>query len=558
MELDSLGIGGVPIGLSDDVVATADGTVEDGDGEKTGQIPEELLRPSYLLLEPVRYTLAEILRLCRRPMVLPGPLVRSLLQDLLGAVAVCHDHNVVIKAIDAEKVFLNSNGSLKLGCLAQAMMVNSKDSGSAGAAGAKGDGQGNVNMDVEQTSAGRKAAHKEGKLKLKKEKLARENASKKAVAAIQKEGEPAKTVLWGMAPEVLVDHKHPHGPATDIWAVGCLAAQLALGKPIFGGRTRAQQLEYVFKCCGSPGQGRWPEGNKAPLYRHLRPTDKEGKSLHFKPRLSKVLSAEGNKGVPLDPELCDLLQGLLKLDSRHRLSARDALASPYFTPRPRAIDERVDAWNTLRGDLDKVQMGVATPDQLRGTYAAAAATASTTPRGLVAPSPSPPPPPPRENRHLHDPNGHGHEGLPGRVPSPRVPSPSPPPPPPRNGALSQAIELPLPVAGAPVPAVDMNSNIGGGGGGGGSGYNRDQSPSPRGGRRRRSPANGRSSRDRDSRGRENNYRDRERERDGRERDRKRKRDRERERDKGRDRSRSERSGKEHRRTSRADSGHRHR
>lgn len=68
----------------------------------------------------------------------------------------------------------------------------------------------------------------------------------------------------------------------------CLAAQLALGKPIFGGRTRKQQLEYVFKCCGSPGQGRWPEGNKAPLYRHLRPVDKDGKSLHFKPRLDKV------------------------------------------------------------------------------------------------------------------------------------------------------------------------------------------------------------------------------------------------------------------------------
>lgn len=70
--------------------------------------------------------------------------------------------------------------------------------------------------------------------------------------------------------------------------IRCLAAQLALGKPIFGGRTRKQQLEYIFKCCGSPGQGRWPEGNKAPLYRHLRPVDKEGKSLHFKPRLDKV------------------------------------------------------------------------------------------------------------------------------------------------------------------------------------------------------------------------------------------------------------------------------
>lgn len=43
-----------------------------------------------------------------------------------------------------------------------------------------------------------------------------------AVAAVLKEGEPAKTVLWSMAPEIMVDQKHPHGPATDIWAVGCV------------------------------------------------------------------------------------------------------------------------------------------------------------------------------------------------------------------------------------------------------------------------------------------------------------------------------------------------
>ncbi|CAN0398237.1 unnamed protein product, partial [Hapterophycus canaliculatus] len=99
----------------------------------------------------------------------------------------------------------------------------------------------------------------------------------------------------------------------------------------------------------------------------------------------KVIAAEGHKGVPLDPALADLLQGLLKLDSRHRLSARDALASAYFAPRPGLMEERFDAWVNLRGDLDKVQMGVATPDQLRGTFAAA-----------HAPTGPPPPPPPRE------------------------------------------------------------------------------------------------------------------------------------------------------------------
>lgn len=55
----------------------------------------------------------------------------------------------------------------------------------------------------------------------------------------------------------------------------------------------------------------------------------------------KVLAAEGGKGVPLDGELSELLQGLLKLDPRHRISAREALANRYFAPRVGAAEERV-------------------------------------------------------------------------------------------------------------------------------------------------------------------------------------------------------------------------
>lgn len=43
-----------------------------------------------------------------------------------------------------------------------------------------------------------------------------------AVAAIAKEGEPAKTVLWSMAPEAIVDHKLQHTSSTDMWAAGCV------------------------------------------------------------------------------------------------------------------------------------------------------------------------------------------------------------------------------------------------------------------------------------------------------------------------------------------------
>lgn len=64
--------------------------------------------------------MAEILRLCRRPMVLPGPLVRSMLRDLLGAVALCHDRNVVIKSLDAEKVRISRASRGKRGGEAEA------------------------------------------------------------------------------------------------------------------------------------------------------------------------------------------------------------------------------------------------------------------------------------------------------------------------------------------------------------------------------------------------------------------------------------------------------
>ena len=64
-----------------------------------------------------------------------------------------------------------------------------------------------------------------------------------------------------------------------------------------------------------------------------------------------------------------------------------------------------DAWLNLRGDLDKVQMGVATPDQLRGTYAAANA-------------PTVPPPPPTFRDHDRDhfpPSPGGLEDLPEEI-----------------------------------------------------------------------------------------------------------------------------------------------
>ena len=47
--------------------------------------------------------------------------------------------------------------------------------------------------------------------------------------------------LWYRAPEMLF-RKNIYGFEIDLWSVGCLFAQLALGKPLFSGESEVEQL----------------------------------------------------------------------------------------------------------------------------------------------------------------------------------------------------------------------------------------------------------------------------------------------------------------------------
>ncbi|KAG6525644.1 hypothetical protein ZIOFF_015609 [Zingiber officinale] len=43
----------------------------------------------------------------------------------------------------------------------------------------------------------------------------------------------------------------------DLWSVGCVLAELFLGKPLLQGRTKVEQLHKIFKLCGSPPDEFW-------------------------------------------------------------------------------------------------------------------------------------------------------------------------------------------------------------------------------------------------------------------------------------------------------------
>lgn len=64
-------------------------------------------------------------------------------------------------------------------------------------------------------------------------------------------------VRWYRAPELLFGAK-AYGEAIDIWAVGCIFAELMLRTPYFPGDTDIDQLSKIFAALGTPTEEQWP------------------------------------------------------------------------------------------------------------------------------------------------------------------------------------------------------------------------------------------------------------------------------------------------------------
>lgn len=119
---------------------------------------------------------------------------------------------------------------------------------------------------------------------------------------------------WYRAPELLrpladqkLDHKDPeatrvYGAPADVWAAGCVVAEMAIGKALFPGSSDADQLAMVLK----GGVKRTHKGGQIP------------KSVGT--RLQGKLDDVGT----------DLIEKLLDLSQPHRLTASNALFHPYL------------------------------------------------------------------------------------------------------------------------------------------------------------------------------------------------------------------------------------
>ncbi|KAI7741415.1 hypothetical protein M8C21_000875 [Ambrosia artemisiifolia] len=129
--------------------------------------------------------------------------------------------------------------------------------------------------------------------------------------------------LWYRPPELFLGST-TYGTCVDMWSVGCVFAELFIGRPILKGRTEVEQLHKIFMLCGTPPDEYW--SNPAlPLAKMSKPRHAYQSSLR-----------ERCKELP--KSTVNLLEMLLSVEPEKRGSATSALQSEYFHTRPYACD----------------------------------------------------------------------------------------------------------------------------------------------------------------------------------------------------------------------------
>lgn len=77
---------------------------------------------------------------------------------------------------------------------------------------------------------------------------------------------------WYRAPELLVGDTE-YGKSVDVWAAGCIFAELLTGQPLFPGDTDIDQLYRIMKCLGQLTQRHTEIFLRNPLFVGIRIPD---------------------------------------------------------------------------------------------------------------------------------------------------------------------------------------------------------------------------------------------------------------------------------------------
>ncbi|KAF6037916.1 Cdk8 [Bugula neritina] len=150
--------------------------------------------------------------------------------------------------------------------------------------------------------------------------------------------DPVVVTFWYRAPELLLGARH-YTKAIDIWAIGCIFAELLTSEPIFHCRQEDikasspyhhDQLDRIFSVMGYPQERDWEDIKKMPEYNSLT---RDFVNTNYK-GFSLAKYMEKHK-IKQDSKAFQLLQRLLIMDPNKRMTSSRAMDDPYFQEDPK-------------------------------------------------------------------------------------------------------------------------------------------------------------------------------------------------------------------------------
>lgn len=154
--------------------------------------------------------------------------------------------------------------------------------------------------------------------------------------------DPVVVTFWYRAPELLLGARH-YTKAIDIWAIGCIFAELLTCEPIFHCRQEDiktsnpyhhEQLDRIFHVMGFPQEKDWEDIRKMPEHGTLQKDFR--KTNYVSASLWKYM--EKHK-VKQDSKAFQLLSKLLVMDPNKRITSDQSLQDPYFKEEPLPTSE---------------------------------------------------------------------------------------------------------------------------------------------------------------------------------------------------------------------------
>jgi len=163
-------------------------------------------------------------------------------------------------------------------------------------------------------------------------------------------GNPALTeyvaTRWYRAPEILLASPR-YTKGVDMWSIGCILAELLLGKPLFPGSSTLNQIEKIMSVISRPSRA-----DIDSIHSEYGHSILERASARSRRSLREVIP-----NAP--PDAVDLMEQLLVFNPEKRLSAQECLSHPYVSKFHSRSKNHVLNYDVLPPLDDDIQLTVA-------------------------------------------------------------------------------------------------------------------------------------------------------------------------------------------------------